>query len=50
MARTPQEKILTGLKIRQHRQEAGWSFEEMSRKFGHKIYIVEYCREYRVFT
>jgi XRE family transcriptional regulator, fatty acid utilization regulator len=34
MAHTPQEKILTGLKIRQHRQEAGWSFEEMSRKSG----------------
>lgn len=34
MARTPQEKILTGLKIRQRRQEAGWGFEEMSRQTG----------------
>ncbi len=34
MSRTPQEKILVGLKIRQLRTEAGWSFEEMSRRSG----------------
>jgi XRE family transcriptional regulator, fatty acid utilization regulator len=34
MAKTPQEKIITGLKLRQYRQEAGWSFDELSKRTG----------------
>lgn len=34
MARTNQERIVLGLKLRQLRQERNWSFEELSRESG----------------
>ncbi len=34
MAKTQQQKIVLGLKVRQFRQEAGWNFEEMSKRSG----------------
>jgi XRE family transcriptional regulator, fatty acid utilization regulator len=37
MSHTPQEKILIGLKIRQLRTEASWSFEDLSKRSGVSI-------------
>jgi XRE family transcriptional regulator, fatty acid utilization regulator len=34
MAKTQQQKIILGLKVRQFRQELAWNFEELSRKTG----------------
>lgn len=34
MARTHQQRIILGLKVRQARQERGWNFEELSRRSG----------------
>ena len=34
MAKTQQQRIVLGLKVRQFRQERGWNFEEMSKRTG----------------
>lgn len=34
MAKTQQQRILLGLKVRQFRQERGWNFEELSKRSG----------------
>lgn len=34
MARTQQQRIVLGLKVRQFRQERGWNFEELSKQTG----------------
>ncbi len=37
MAKTQQQRILLGLKVRQFRQERGWNFEELSKQTGISI-------------
>lgn len=37
MAKTQQQRILLGLKIRQFRQERGWNFDELSKQTGISI-------------
>lgn len=34
MAKTQQQKIVLGLKVRQFRQERGWNFEELGKRTG----------------
>jgi transcriptional regulator with XRE-family HTH domain len=37
MARTHQQRIVFGLKVRQFRQERGWNFEELGRRAGMSV-------------